>query len=494
MNLIRYSLLISLILVGWSTYGQESVVEGYVFESNNRGFLNLAKVSFTERGSIANPLAAFSDKTGLFTIGLKPNTTYDVKVEKDLFFEYLTEVKTGAVAEKVFMKVELNRKPGYIFDVTLAPKRTNENVAVDAISGAHIEIFNNTTDKEELDLIQHPSPHFNFTLERGHHYTVMIRKPGYLTKRVEAYVDVDGCILCFDGLGTVNPGVSDNIHETHDMGTLLANIEMEEVNVGSKFVVENIYYNFNKYNIRPDAAIELNKLATVLKDNPKLIVELGSHTDSRGKDDFNMELSQNRARAAVNYLIKHGIDESRISSKGYGETQIINRCHNGVDCTEEEHQENRRTELKVVGMRAEEEFMRKPLSQIIREEKALEKAFDESAIVEVKEGEEMPDDLKAYIESQKGEAEKDKIEMQILETEYNGYSILISEKEKRFVKAKEKIEGEYDFFIHIEDDDTYYLLGKFEQLIKANEVLGELKESFGVKGDVLLFRNGKIVK
>ncbi len=474
---------------------QEAVVEGYIYESNNRGYLNLAKVAFVERGSNNAPLAAFSDKSGFFSIGLKPNKVYDVVVVKELFFDYKTEIRTSTGNEKSFLKVELNRKPGYIFDVTLAPKRTNENIAVDAISGARIEIYNNTTEEQVLDLPDHPQPHFQYTLERGHHYTIMIRKKGYLTKRVEAFVDIEGCILCFDGLGSMEPGVSDNIHETHDMGTLLANIEMEEVDIGSKFIIDNIYYNFNKYNIRRDAAIELNKLVTVLNDNPKLIVELGSHTDARGKDDFNMELSENRARAAVDYLVTHGIDPVRISAKGYGETQITNRCSNGVDCTEKEHQKNRRTELKVVGLRAEDDFMKKSLAQIIREEKALAEALSEDAVVEIRDGDEIPDDLKKYIESQEEKTSvEEKVVAQILETDYKGYSIILSTDEVEF-KDKYGLLGEsYDYFIHMEEELTYFLLGKFDKLLEANKVVGSIREELDVAGQVVLFKNGKIVK
>ena len=112
--------------------------------------------------------------------------------------------------------------------------------------------------------------------------------------------------------------------------------------------IENIYYDFDKWNIRPDAAVELDKLVKILKDNPTIWIELGSHTDSRGKDAYNLNLSQKRAESAVDYIVSRGIDRNRITARGYGETQLLNRCSNGVECTEEEHQLNRRTEFKIV--------------------------------------------------------------------------------------------------------------------------------------------------
>lgn len=112
--------------------------------------------------------------------------------------------------------------------------------------------------------------------------------------------------------------------------------------------IENIYYDFDKSNIRKDAAIELDKLVKIMKDNPNIWIELGSHTDSRGNDQYNQWLSQSRANSAVQYIIDRGISKNRITAKGYGESRLQNRCANGVKCTEEQHQLNRRTEFKIV--------------------------------------------------------------------------------------------------------------------------------------------------
>ncbi|SNC77093.1 Outer membrane protein OmpA [Hymenobacter gelipurpurascens] len=108
-------------------------------------------------------------------------------------------------------------------------------------------------------------------------------------------------------------------------------------------VVENIFYDYDKANIRPDAALELDKLVQTLNDNPQITIELSSHTDSRGKDAYNQALSQRRAQSAVDYIISKGIDKSRITARGYGETQPVIKNAK----TEEEYQRNRRTEFKV---------------------------------------------------------------------------------------------------------------------------------------------------
>ncbi len=125
-------------------------------------------------------------------------------------------------------------------------------------------------------------------------------------------------------------------------------LSIKSLKVGSVMELKNIYYDLNKADIRPDAALVLDNLIRVLKENPTIKIELSSHTDSRSSDDYNLELSQRRADTAVKYLISQGIDEKRLIAKGYGESKLINKCANGIDCTEEEHQQNRRTEIKIL--------------------------------------------------------------------------------------------------------------------------------------------------
>jgi outer membrane protein OmpA-like peptidoglycan-associated protein/tetratricopeptide (TPR) repeat protein len=111
--------------------------------------------------------------------------------------------------------------------------------------------------------------------------------------------------------------------------------------------LDNIYYDLAKWNIRPDAAVELDKLVQTLNDNPTVKIELSSHTDCRGKDAYNMDLSAKRAKSAVDYLIKQGIAKDRLTSKGYGETKPVETCE-CTKCNEDQHQRNRRTEFKVL--------------------------------------------------------------------------------------------------------------------------------------------------
>ncbi|WP_316805656.1 OmpA family protein [Pedobacter nototheniae] len=123
---------------------------------------------------------------------------------------------------------------------------------------------------------------------------------------------------------------------------------LEAIEMNKAIKLENIYYDFDQSRIRADAAIELDKLVRIMKDNPTIWIELGSHTDSRGNDAYNLALSQRRADAAVQYIISRGINKNRITAIGYGETRLLNKCANGVKCTAAEHQLNRRTEFTIV--------------------------------------------------------------------------------------------------------------------------------------------------
>ena len=120
--------------------------------------------------------------------------------------------------------------------------------------------------------------------------------------------------------------------------------------VGAKWKLNNIRYDFDKYFIRADARPTLDSVVDILNKYP-INVELGSHTDCRGSFAYNVVLAENRAKAAVAYIVKKGIDPKRITAKGYGEYQLLNKCADGVPCSEAAHQINRRTEIKVTDLK-----------------------------------------------------------------------------------------------------------------------------------------------
>ncbi|MBV7270388.1 OmpA family protein [Winogradskyella luteola] len=126
-------------------------------------------------------------------------------------------------------------------------------------------------------------------------------------------------------------------------------LELEPLIIDNQIVINPIFFDFDKSNIRTDAQYELENIVDVMRKHPEMVIKIESHTDSRGRDRYNMKLSDRRAKSTRDYIISRGIDASRIESAiGYGETQLLNKCANRVKCTEEEHQLNRRSYFYIV--------------------------------------------------------------------------------------------------------------------------------------------------
>lgn len=120
--------------------------------------------------------------------------------------------------------------------------------------------------------------------------------------------------------------------------------------LGKCFKIKMIYFDLDKSNIRTEAAIDLEKILVVLNENPGMKLDIRSHTDSRATFKYNEALSDRRAKSTIEWLIKNGVATSRLSGKGYGETQLVNKCADDVPCTEAEHQENRRSEFIITAL------------------------------------------------------------------------------------------------------------------------------------------------
>lgn len=210
---------------------------------------------------------------------------------------------------------------------------TLEGIAVDKVTqqpveGVLAELTNTITGTKET-VVTGPDGKFKFKLNPETSYTVVGSKDGYFTNT--------------EPVSTIGK------KQSEDMFVKLK-LELEKIIVNKPIVLKNIYYDLDKWDIRPDAAFELNNLVQIMKENPAIRIELGSHTDSRADDKYNDVLSQKRAESAVAYIVSKGVDAGRMTAKGYGETQLVNKCSNGINCTEEEHQANRRTEFKVVSI------------------------------------------------------------------------------------------------------------------------------------------------
>ena len=123
---------------------------------------------------------------------------------------------------------------------------------------------------------------------------------------------------------------------------------LDKKEIGTDLGPFMIYYNFDKYDIREDAKEELDKIVAGMNANPEVKIELGSHTDCRGSSSYNMRLSKKRAKSAADYISSRITNPDRITSKGYGESKLVNDCNCSSECSKEDHQINRRTEFIIV--------------------------------------------------------------------------------------------------------------------------------------------------
>ena len=275
--------------------------------------------------STEDPKLLKTQDQGTFSFDISPDITYLINLEKVGYNTYMAElkpadmkIKNGIIEYPVVLKKEL---PYGIYGNVFLEK------TMEKIPGVKLTIIK--TGGEPFDVYSDESGEFRVKLEKATTYELVFEKEGFFTKRVP-YSTVDR-----------EPGYV-NVNE-------FVNLVLEKIEMNKTIEIPNIYYDVSKWDIRPDAAVELDKVVQFLNDNPKIKIELGSHTDSRGSATSNQSLSQKRAQSAVDYIVNKGIASARISAKGYGESKLKNRCADGIKCSEEEHQENRRTEIRIVG-------------------------------------------------------------------------------------------------------------------------------------------------
>ncbi len=375
--LLPLALIIPLFVSGQrikQTY-QYAEITGYVVDRVSGAPLSQAMVIIYDDMLIVPLAITETDAEGVFSAQVPKVERYKVLSDKATFFEQETVVTSENIDKKVRLK--LDRKPGYVFDITIFDKAFEHNT-INTLRDCKVEIYNNTTGEQVLKVDKLPKSTFNFSFAEGNHYTMLVRKQGYLNRRVEVYVNVNGCILCVDGMGVKEPDIVPLMSHGNEVGYFLGAIDLDSLSIGKRFQLKNIYYDFNKWDIRPEAAKNLNKLAEFLKDNPGLKFELGSHTDSRGSDDYNLTLSEKRAKSAVDYMVSNfGVAPESITSKGYGETQLINKCDDGVACSEYEHQLNRRTEVKITGWNDKDPLWDRSLKEIIEDKTLYQKVIEQ---------------------------------------------------------------------------------------------------------------------
>lgn len=262
----------------------------------------------------------FTDNEGKLKLMVKQNENYQFSTAKQDF---------KLLREESISSVGVDKDSVLNVDLFLMP--TKITIALRIILKDTKKPLENATTE-----ISHPSTKWDTTLVTNEHGLVTLNVDR--NQNFWARASKKGFIDAEKGFSTSN----------EDGKIIELELELTPIKKGEKFKLENIFYDLNKSTLRPESMDALDKLAIFIQKNEVPRIELSSHTDSRGSASYNKRLSQARAQSCVDYLLTKGIKKSQIIAKGYGESQLVNKCKDGVKCSEEEHQENRRTEVKIL--------------------------------------------------------------------------------------------------------------------------------------------------
>lgn len=276
-----------------------------------------------------------TDASGEVSSVIAEGKNYIVLVSKEGYKS--GEVVFSSMNASGYQTIEVPLSP--ISCLTLSGKTLNNSYNA-SIPGTFVEVTNlcdNTTQSVRTNV----QGEFEFCIPRGCQFTITGQKEGYKMAKTEVST------VSIRGNRSLQVDLSLEIENASTISNN-DNIMNEPIKAGTVIVLENIYYDFNKSSIRTGAARELDAVLNMMAQYPSLEIELIAHTDSRGKSRYNLDLSLRRAESAKSYLTSRGIAARRIKTFGYGESNPRNHCADGVECTEEEHQYNRRTEVKIV--------------------------------------------------------------------------------------------------------------------------------------------------
>lgn len=294
-------------------------LQGQIIDENDFTVPNVNVYAQTPDGEVLS--SATTDEDGFFSFNLNRNKGYKIVTQGGAYNQTKSEVSVFPAGDTKTITVRVNKNNFSIKGIVL------EKATRLQLSNVKVELIKNSS-KQTQESVTDVDGKFSFIIDPNSSYTIKVLKPGFLTNsRVITTVGA-------------KPGVQLQITD----------LFMDKLKVDQIIDVPNVYYDLGKFNIRADAAVELDKVVEFLQENPTVTIELSSHSDSRGDAASNLELSQKRAESAVDYIVSKGVDANRIIAKGYGESKLINNCRDGVKCTEAQHQANRRTEVRILAV------------------------------------------------------------------------------------------------------------------------------------------------
>jgi peptidoglycan-associated lipoprotein len=291
------------------------------------------KTLWKDATNLKAPINSGGDDFGFIVEKYKPSSIND----SILFSGYFTSTRPGGKGEDDIYRFEDKWVNFFALKGKVLTKQYEDPENPDSkmlglipVPGAKVELKSALTGDVIATKNCDKNGNYNFILEAERDYKLSAGQAGFLNKNET----------------TSTKGLR-NQDSTYI--TVYKDIELDKIFTQRMIVIPNIYYDYDKATLRPESEAVLDSILVFFKDNMDLTIEIGSHTDSRGSDAYNLKLSQARAQSVVDYLIGKGIEKDRLVAVGYGETRLVNRCSNGVDCTEEEHQKNRRTTFRIIG-------------------------------------------------------------------------------------------------------------------------------------------------
>lgn len=298
-------------------------LELLVYDNESKAPLSDADVRIVKNG--LNKQLLITNTEGKIEICLETGSDFDFKVIKEgyeignLNFGTLSTKLNSKSQLKIFL--EKSKRP-------LVKGLVKSELHQTPLAGTAVTLKNEKDGSTET-IITGEDGRFEFQPKKDGKYNMVAEKDNYATNT--------------ENLGKVKQAKRKNYTVEQNFGMIGA---------GDIFRIDNIYYDYGKYEIRPEAKLEIEtKLIPILKKFSSIKIEIRSHTDSRSDEQFNLELSEKRANEVFEFLLSKGINNNRIIPKGYGEYQLINNCKDDVNCPEFYHQENRRTEFKILAVK-----------------------------------------------------------------------------------------------------------------------------------------------
>ncbi len=289
---------------------------------------------------VVNGDTVLTNEKGEYLLSAEDDMEYKLEAIKSDYFTTRDTVTSNTSPGDAFTReIWLEKDPKLFLRGRITDARTN-----DLLEGVTIKITDIATNSE-VDLYTTTAAGDYFKLLNGTRigdkltYLIRIQKPGYLQRTVVYTHTID------------KPG---EINLNEKLNLALGKVEVG-MDLAKMIDIKPIYFDLGKSTIRKDAALELDKVVQVMNEYPNMYIELGSHTDCRSSAASNLKLSSQRAKASVNYIVKKGINKMRITSKGYGESKLLNNCacegKVKSSCPEEEHDKNRRTEFLITQLK-----------------------------------------------------------------------------------------------------------------------------------------------